>query len=190
MLVSEVDDDVCYRTFKVEDQVAVRDLYRSGMNGYAHIPIVGECYAWYIKQRVSAEGDMSNVWDTYMCNDGKSCFWVALYRGQVVGCVGAIPCKNASYGTKTIELVRMIVSSDCRNRSIGKGLLATLQKWALDVGYSRIYLLTFSALETPNILYRKCGFLLDAEEDFEVSDKVGSIEPAYVVVAHYIKDIR
>jgi N-acetylglutamate synthase-like GNAT family acetyltransferase len=176
--------------FQMDDQTAVRELYQSGMYGHAHLPVVGECYAWYIKQRVSPEGDMSNVWNTYMCSGNASCFWVAEFQGCVVGCVGAVPCTNPSYGgSDCVELVRMIVSNECRNRSIGRGLLDTLRTWAIATGYRSIYLLTFSALEAPNALYRKCGFRLEAEEDFEVSDKIGSIEPAFVVVAHYVKDI-
>lgn len=183
--------EVICRQFRPEDQDAVGRLYFSGLHIYDHLPIVGETYAWYIRNRLEPTGDMSNVQSTYMSYGELKCFWVAELRGEIVGCVGAIPSTSTKFSEGYVELVRMIVSNSCRGMGIGTMLLRELETWAVRRGYSHVYLLTFSELAEPCALYRKCGFVLAEEEDFDVSDKVINQQdgPPVVKVAHFIKKI-
>lgn len=182
-------DELRIRKFQASDQGGVSALYASGIDGYNHIPFVGATYAWYLRKRLSPEGDMSNVQSVYMDNSDrdKSNFWVAEYDSKIVGCIGAVPSTSDKYAEDYVELIRMIVSAECRKMNVGRRLVKTLEDWAIEVGYKRVYLLTFSALVEPNILYQKCGYALTEEEDFDVSDKLGLPDTTNIAVAHYTK---
>lgn len=180
-------NEVSFRKFEEKDQDGVGSLYASGMHGYAHIPIVGESYAWYIERRLQPDGDMRNVQTVYMNAGCKSCFWVAEYDNKIVGCIGAVPSTSEKYGSGYAELVRMIVSPACRKMAIGSRLIAVLESWAREEGYLGVYLLTFGALPEPAILYPKCGYALVEEEDFDVADKLELQQPTHIKVTHYIK---
>jgi GNAT superfamily N-acetyltransferase len=180
--------EVVYRRFRPADQEPLWALYQTGVGMYDGIPIVGECYSWYLIQRLKPDGDMSNVEATYCGDFSRSGFWVAEYGKEIVGCVGAIPATSSKCETAcTVELVRMIVAAEHRGRAIGRGLLQVFEQWAVEVGYRSIYLLTFKALDGPNALYTKCGYDVIEEEEVDMSDKVTSAHPAYVAVTHYIK---
>jgi len=181
--------EVTFRKFEENDQAGVSDLYASGMHGYAHIPIVGQCYAWYIERRLRPDGDMSNVQSVYMNAGHNSCFWVAEYDNQIVGCIGAVPSTSAKYGSGYVELVRVIVSTDCRKMAVGSRLITVLETWAREEGYLGVYLLTFGALPEPAILYPKCGYEIVEEEDFDVADKLELQQPTYIKVTHYTKSL-
>lgn len=187
------DHDILYRPFLSSDQKAVWELYQTGVGLYDHIPVVGECYDWYLKRRLQPDGDMSNI-DSVYCSgsqNSNSGFWIAECGDCIVGCVGAVPSTHATYSSKEgyVELVRMIVHNEYRNRSIGRGLVQIFENWAKSVGYKAVCLLTFKALEGPIALYSRCGYLLVQEEEVDMSDKVVSIRPAFVTVVHYIKHI-
>lgn len=182
--------EVKFRKFEEKDQAGVADLYASGMHGYAHIPFVGQSYAWYIERRLRPDGDMRNVQSVYMDAGGKSCFWVAEYEDRIVGCIGAVPSTSEKYGSGFVELVRMIVSAECRKMAIGSRLVAVMESWAIEEGYRGVYLLTFGALPEPAILYPKCGYSLIEEVDFDVADKLELQQPTYIKVTHYTKQLR
>lgn len=180
---------VILRKFTPSDQDTVWTLYRTGMNGYQYIPIVGQCYASFVNDKLLPEGDMSNIQSHFMDKPGnKSCFWVAELDGVIVGCVGAVP--TTKYTDDHVELVRMFVSPECRKMSIGARLITVLENWAKEAGYTKIYLSTLGALIEPNQLYPKCGFKLMEAEDFDISSSIGVPSPAIVVGNHYVKTIE
>jgi N-acetylglutamate synthase-like GNAT family acetyltransferase len=182
-------DGVTIRVFTPSDQDEVSALYRTGMNGYQYIPIVGQCYAWFVDDKLKPDGDMSNIQRVFMngAEEGKSCFWVAVVNDKIVGCVGAT--QTTKYTNDHIELVRMFVSPECRQMAIGRKLIAVLEEWAKAAGYKKIYLSTLGALTEPNQLYPKAGFVLAEAEDFDIAESIGVPSPAIVVGNHYVKEI-
>ena len=181
--------DPTVRKFELADQSEVASLYRSGMNGYQAYPITGQCYAWFVNDKLKPEGDMSNIQSVFMSNaeEKKSCFWVAVDEGKIVGCVGAVP--TTKYTDDHIELVRMFVSPECRKKTIGYKLVETLEVWARDAGFKKIYLSTLADLVEPNHFYPKCGFVLTEEEEFDVSGNLNLPPPAIVLGNHYVKTL-
>jgi GNAT superfamily N-acetyltransferase len=184
------DSDVVIRRFEMKDQPEVWDLYHGGMNGYQHLPVVGQCYSSFVNEKLQPDGDMSNIDTVYMTGsaNGRSCFWVAELDGKVVGFVGAT--ETTKYTSDHIELVRMFVSPLYRQKAIGRKLIAALERWAQDAGYKYIYLSTIAALTEPNQLYPKCGFVLREAEDFDISGMIGASSPTIVVGNHYVKTIE
>ena len=180
--------EIIFREFKEDDQEAVADLYRSGMHGYDHIPLAGPCYAWYVERRLRRDGDMSNIMSVYMQNfPDRGGFWVAEYERKIVGCIGAVPSTHEKYSAGYVELVRMIVSNDCRKMAVGSRLVTKLEAWAKSVGYTGVYCWTFQALPEANLLYPKCGYFLAEEENFDVSEKLELSQPALIVITLYTK---
>lgn len=182
-------DDVVIREFQACDQEQVHALYSIAMNGYLHIPIAGQCYAWFVEDKLKPEGDMSNVQRIYMGDKAKGNFWVASFDGKIVGCVGAVP--TSKYSPDHIELVRMFVSPECRKKSVGAKLVEALEVWAKCSGFEHIYLSTLGALEEPNFFYPKQGFVLAEAEDYDISDRRldGVQFGTTIVVNHYVKNI-
>lgn len=101
--------------------------------------------------------------------------------------MGAV--STTKYTEDHAELVRMFVSPECRKMAIGARLISTLEAWAKEAGYAKIYLSTLGALVEPNQLYPKSGFVLMEAEDVDISGAIGVPSPAIVVGNHYVKTI-
>jgi N-acetylglutamate synthase-like GNAT family acetyltransferase len=78
---------------------------------------------------------------------GKGCFLVAEHEGRLVGCIGL---KDRGNGNG--EIVRFTVIPEMHRRGIGGQLLSTLEERMRQEGFSRMFLHTFSALQSA------CGF--------------------------------
>lgn len=89
--------------------------------------------------------------DEFMPPEGV--FLVARTLGEPVGC-GALRKTDA----ETAEIKRLWVAEDARGLGLGKRLLATLEAWAIDCGYSRVRLDSNKALTEALALYRKNGY--------------------------------
>jgi putative acetyltransferase len=179
--------EVIIRTFVEKDQAAVAALYKAGENAYEGIPVVGDCYHWFVNDKLTEDGDVANIQKHFMADPQKGCFWVAEYDEEVVGFVGAIPCTR--YDASYVELIRMFVSPEIRKKAVGVKLVNTLESWARDVGYKNIYLSTLAGFPGANVLYPKCGFTLVEAEDFDVTERLQATAPVTVCVNHYTKSI-
>jgi hypothetical protein len=51
--------EVVYRRFRPADQEPLWALYQTGVGMYDGIPIVGECYSWYLIQRLKPDGEVT-----------------------------------------------------------------------------------------------------------------------------------
>lgn len=78
---------------------------------------------------------------------------IAYKQQEPVGC-GAI--KN--YDTTTMEVKRMYVNMLYRGQKIASELLAALEKWALELGYTNCILETGINQPEAIALYIKCGY--------------------------------
>jgi putative acetyltransferase len=178
---------VLIRSFLEKDQAAVAALYKAGENAYEGIQVVGDCYHWFVNDKLTEDGDVANIRKHFMFDSQKAGFWVAEYEGAVVGFVGAIPCTR--YDASYVELIRMFVSPEIRKKAVGVKLVSALESWAKEVGYKNIYLSTLAGFPGANVLYPKCGFTLVEAEDFDVTERLQSVTPVTVCVNHYVKSI-
>lgn len=78
---------------------------------------------------------------------------IAEIDGLAVGC-GGIRKKDAS----RIEVKRMFTDPGFRGKGVAVAILAELESWARELGYSSTILETMGKLESANALYRKTGY--------------------------------
>ncbi len=182
--------DLLIRKFEAADQDELVEIYRSGMNAYADIPVISQCTSWFVDDKLKPGGDMSDVQTHYMDNntDGKKrCFWVAVLDNKIVGCVGAIP--STKYSEDYVELVRMSVSATCRKMGVGSRMVGVLTEWAKAEGYKNVNLSTLRKMHLGVELYTRNGFTVDKEEEVDVADRFDSTEPLMITVVHFVKPI-
>ncbi len=81
---------------------------------------------------------------------------VIAYSGDdPVGC-GAF----REYDEKSVEIKRMFVVANQRGKGIGRAVLAELENWAMELGYTDAVLETSPRLSSAYSLYLKSGFEL------------------------------
>lgn len=78
---------------------------------------------------------------------------LAFWENQAVGC-GAI----RAFAPEVMEVKRMFVLPDHRGRGIAAAVLAALEVWATDLGYSRCVLETGKKQPEAIALYQKSGY--------------------------------
>ncbi|MBI1282454.1 MAG: GNAT family N-acetyltransferase [Anaerolineaceae bacterium] len=84
--------------------------------------------------------------------------WVAIDdQNQAVGAVGLAEFDIEERHDRTPWVIGMIVVDDNRNRGIGAQLLAALEQFASQAGYSQIWVATG---EPAVGFYQKCGWML------------------------------
>lgn len=181
-------DCVLIRKFEPADQSTVRSMYRACMNQYDHLGLAGLCYSSFVEQMTAPDGDMSNIQKVFMesKNEKKSCFWVAVIDGKIVGFVGAKP--TTKFSADYVELVRMLVLPESRQHGVGRKLVKALEDWAIQEGYRNIHLTCITLLDESNKFYAKCGFFLRETEEFDVSEQVG-IPSTFERGNHHVKPI-
>jgi GNAT superfamily N-acetyltransferase len=182
--------DLIIRQFERKDQQEVALLYQSGMGAYADIPIICDCTAWFVKDKLQLGGDMSNIYLHYiqdLPNRKKRNFWVAELNGSIVGVIGAIP--STKYSEDCVELVRMSVSPNSRKIGVGSRLIKTLEDWAITEGYKLVNLSTLEKMYLAVQLYTKNGYTLREKESFDAAVSLNLPEPAPVTVNHFVKEL-
>eukprot|EP00045_Choanoeca_perplexa_P002335 m.23981 g.23981 ORF g.23981 m.23981 type:complete len:209 (+) comp11457_c0_seq2:95-721(+) len=111
---------------------------------------------WEMRRYVANAKDLAELQTAF--KGPKSAFWVALdSHDQVIGCVGLLPTAEDD----TAELVRFVVSEQCRGQGVGQALVETLQAHAIDLGYSTLTLRTNNILKSALSFYTKAGFELE-----------------------------
>lgn len=79
---------------------------------------------------------------------------LAMEGDQAIGC-GAIKAFSAD----AMEVKRMFVRPEARQRGIAMQVLKALEKWAAELGYQRTVLETGSRQTEALALYRRCGYM-------------------------------
>ena len=147
---------VNFRTYRPEDCEAVRNLFASGLMGFA-----GENQAEFSRyvQR-SLDDDLADISGNYL-DSPLNHFWVAEAGDRIVGIVGV------QWRTdEEAELRRMSVTPDVRRQGIGLGLLKTVEDFCRKSGYKRLKLITVSQMSAAIAMYQKFGFRLAGEENY------------------------
>jgi putative acetyltransferase len=81
---------------------------------------------------------------------------VVAYSGELPVACGAIK----EYDAETMEVKRMFTDANFRGKGLASLVLAELEKWALELGYSRCVLETGKRLPNAVRLYEKSGYQL------------------------------
>lgn len=85
-----------------------------------------------------------------------SVYWVVEDQGKLGGGCGIFPTKGLP--DNCAELVKFYLSSDYRGKGFGKQLLEKCFKSAVGLGYTQLYLESFTELATAVGMYAKAGF--------------------------------
>ena len=80
---------------------------------------------------------------------------VMAYSGELPVACGAIK----EFDTETMEVKRMFTADSHRGKGVATQVLAELENWALELGYSRCILETGKRLPDAVRLYQKNGYL-------------------------------
>ena len=78
---------------------------------------------------------------------------VAYHNKKPVGC-GAVK----EFDQDTAEIKRMYVSTELRGKGVATKILSELEKWALELSYSKCILETGIKHPDAVALYKKCGY--------------------------------
>jgi len=79
---------------------------------------------------------------------------IAYMNEKAVGC-GAI----RQFDQNTVEIKRMFVSEDARNKGIGAKILAALEEWAKELGFDKSILETAETLPEAIGLYKRSQYI-------------------------------
>ncbi len=85
----------------------------------------------------------------------RSCYYVAVLQGKVVGGCGIAPFNNSS---QVCELRKLFLIPGARGLGIGKALTEQCLNDARSMGYQQCYLDTLSNMHKAISLYKRFGF--------------------------------
>jgi len=96
--------------------------------------------------------------------------WLAIANGEVVGTVSGLPEEERFY------IRSMAIKPSAQRGGIGQRLLETLETFARDAGYKKLYLYTTFVLPGAKRLYEKNGFYVLRETPPEEWYDMGGLE--------------
>lgn len=119
----------------------VRELFRE----YQQSLGISLCFQGFEQELAALPGD-------YAPPTGG--LWLALWDGDVIGCVGLRPC-----GDGRGEMKRLYVRPHGRGRGVGQRLVDTVLAAAADAGYATVCLDTLPSMHEAQRMYRRMGFV-------------------------------
>ncbi|KAF4044537.1 Acetyltransferase (GNAT) family [Phytophthora infestans] len=143
--------EIVVREFRNEDLLQVIELFKDGMLQYSkrqQDPHLDDYIANSLKT------DLSDIKGTYSTPGGN--FWIATPRDDptlIIGIVG-LEAKPNNEG----ELRRMSVKHTHRRFGIGRLLISTLEHWAVEHGFHKIWLTTGGVMEKARGFYTSMGY--------------------------------
>ncbi|OQS03983.1 hypothetical protein THRCLA_03737 [Thraustotheca clavata] len=144
-LANTYNNGYTIRLFHPDDGATVRNIFESTLLEYDS-KSVRKLVAQYLHTEFM---DMK----THYFSQPGSCFWVALVKDEIVGCVGVKPFKD-----NEAELVRLRVSPAGRRMGIASRLVETLEAYCRSAGYDSVYLETLGAMEAAQAFYARQGY--------------------------------
>ncbi len=131
------------RKIEKADNTAVAKIIRSVLSDFS----AGEGTAM-------GDPELDFMFETY--NNARSKYFVAEYKGVVVGCAGIAPLKGGD--SSVCELQKMYLLPEARGLGFGATLLRTALSAAASLGYKTCYLETLSVMKSAMTLYETNGF--------------------------------
>ena len=158
------------RAFQPEDADTVRALFARGQLDWTEGTDLEDEAHRYIQRSLNA--DLADIPANYV-HRPRSNFWVAELAGEIKGTVGV-----QEIDREEAELRRMSVAADSRRRGIGGRLLATVEDFCREQGYSRVGLSTVLHLEAAVSMYERCGYRRLGQEPY-----------GKMTVQYFVKDL-
>jgi len=124
---------------------------RTNSENYDFIQLV----AWLDKLLAEMDGRDHDFYDHYNKID-KIKHVVVAYSDEIPVACGAIK----EFDTETMEVKRMCTAASHRGKGFARLVLTELEKWALELGYSKCILETGKRLPDAVRLYEKNGYKL------------------------------
>ncbi len=128
-------------------------LERTNINNFTFINLVKELDA----DLAIKDGKDHTFYNQYNKLDTIKNVIVAYEYGKAVGC-GALK----EYSNDTVEIKRMFVSKNQRNKGIATKILLGLEKWSRELGYKKSILETGKRQPDAISLYKKNGYIITA----------------------------
>jgi putative acetyltransferase len=122
--------------------------------------LIYSCLAQYglLMDSLTIDKDLLDIQGNYW--DAGGVFYVLLDEDRVIGTVAL------HYESKGLyELCRMYLLEEYRGQGLGRGMLQFAVEQAKSRGSTEIYLKTASVLKEAIALYKKSGFVIEAETD-------------------------
>ena len=124
-------------------------LQRTDSNNQYFIDLVEELDTYL----AIVDGEEHAFYDQYNSIDNLSYVVVAYLNNKAVGC-GAIK----TYDSNTMEVKRMFIKPEVRNKGIASLILLELEQWAIELGSTRCILETGNRQKDAIALYTKNGY--------------------------------
>jgi putative acetyltransferase len=138
--------DLIYRPISIEDNASVAQLIRSVLKEHA-VDKPGTVYT---------DPTTNQLFELFQT--AKSTYFIALLDQKIVGACGIYPTKGLP--NKCVELVKLYVSKEARNRGVATELMKINFEKAKEFGFTSIYLETMPELTNAIHLYERVGFQL------------------------------
>lgn len=146
--ISRLSSDLIYRPISAEDNASVAQLIRSVLKEHG-VDKPGTVYT---------DPTTDQLFELFKTEN--SAYFIALLDKQIVGACGIYP--TSGLPNKCVELVKLYVSKDARNRGVATELMKISFEKAKEFGFTSIYLETMPELTNAIHLYERVGFeLLD-----------------------------
>jgi ribosomal protein S18 acetylase RimI-like enzyme len=138
------NSSIRFRPAEAADAAAIRDIVREA---YARwVPVIG-------REPLPMRADYDKAIQEHQ-------FDLAIENGRIVGLIETIAHDDH------IWIENVAVASEAQGRGIGRKLLETAERTAVEAGLRELRLLTNGAFEANVLLYKRFGYAIDREEPF------------------------
>lgn len=143
-----MSSELSIRQITAEDNTSVAQLIRSVLKEHG-VDKPGTVYT---------DPTTDQLFELFQTN--RSAYFIALLNNHIVGACGIYP--TIGLPDKCVELVKLYVSKEARNRGVATKLMKLSFEKAKEFGYTSVYLETMPELTSAIQLYERVGFeLLD-----------------------------
>jgi putative acetyltransferase len=138
------DNTVVFRTIEKADNAIIAEIIREALEEHGENK-PGTVYT---------DPTTDNLYDLFSIQG--SIYFIAEYDGKIIGGCGIYPTPGLPKAYA--ELVKLYLSNEYRGKGIGKALMQKCIDWALENGYTDLYLESIPALNKAVGLYESIGF--------------------------------
>ena len=138
------DPTIQLRPAEPADAAAIRDIVRAAYAGW--VPVIG-------REPLPMRADYDKAVREHQ-------FDLAIEKGAIVGLIETMRHDDHLW------IENVAVAPEAQGRGIGRLLLDSAERKAIEAGCPELRLLTDGAFEANVMLYRKHGYTVDREEEF------------------------
>ncbi|BCM19124.1 GNAT family N-acetyltransferase [Mesorhizobium sp. J8] len=139
-----IDSSIRFRPAEAADAAAIRDIVREAYAKW--VPVIG-------REPLPMRADYDKAIQEHQFN-------LATENGRIVGLIETIVHDDHLW------IENVAVASEAQRRGIGRKLLESAERAAVEAGFRELRLLTNGAFEANVLLYKSLGYAIDREEPF------------------------